>query len=133
MPIDFKEIDPQELNDSVWATIKPSKVHGVGVFAIRDIKKDQKLYFEGNGGVWLRTDLSKVIPEIRKLILQRWPIEKDGYPYLSPNDDAVLICFTNHSDKPNYDKYTDKALKNIKKGEEIFEDYGDYKSIVKIK
>ena len=29
----------QILNSSVWATIKPSKLHGVGVFAIRDIPK----------------------------------------------------------------------------------------------
>ena len=30
----------QILNNSIWATIKPSKINGVGVFAIRDIPKD---------------------------------------------------------------------------------------------
>lgn len=126
-------VKPEVLNDTVWATIAPSEIHGVGVFAIRDIKKGTKLNLHGGTGEWIRTDLSKVVPEVRKLILQRWPIEKDGHPYLSPNDDALLISFVNHSDMPNYDKYKDEALRDIKKGEEIFEDYGKYKDIIKIK
>ena len=30
-----------ELNRTVWATIAPSKIHGIGVHAIRDIPKGQ--------------------------------------------------------------------------------------------
>jgi SET domain-containing protein len=129
----MKEIDPQELNDTVWATIAPSSIHGVGVFAIRDIPKGQKINAQGGTGEWIRTDLAKVEPEVRKLILQRWPLEVDGYPYLSPNDDAILISFMNHSKEPNYDKQTDEALRDIKKGEEITEDYGPYEKIINIK
>lgn len=31
------------LNKTVWCKLGPSKIHGVGVFAIRDILKGQKL------------------------------------------------------------------------------------------
>ena len=130
---DYTTVDPEYLNGTVWATIAPSPVHGVGIFAIRDIKKGQVLSLCGSSGQWIRTDLSKVVPEVRKLIIQRWPIEKDGFPFLSPNDDAVMTSFINHSDEANYDYKTDTALVDIKKGEEIFSDYKGYKDIIKIK
>lgn len=126
-------MNPEELNESVWCTIGVSKIHGVGVIAIRDIKQGQRLNLTGGNGRWIRTDLEKVVPEVRKLICQRWPIEKDGYPYLSPNDDALLISFVNHSDTPCYNNNTDTAIRDIKKGEEITSNYGEYKEITKIK
>ena len=129
---EFKLVSPEYLNGTVWATIRPSKIHGVGVFASRDIKKGQVMSLSGGSGEWIRTDLKEVVPEVRKLILQRWPIEKDGHPYLSPNDDALLISFVNHSREPNYNKWTDVALCDIKSNEEITEDYGDYVDIIKI-
>ncbi len=128
-----ENVKPEYLNNTVWCTIRRSPIHGVGVFAIRDIKKGQKLHLQGGTGKWLKTDLSKVIPEIRKLVHQRWPITKDGNPFLSPNDDALLISFINHSEDFNYDKFNDKAFNDIKKDEEITEHYGDYKDIINIK
>ncbi len=129
----YKEVEPSYLNDSVWATLRPSDIHGIGVFAIRDIPKGQSINLQGGTGEWLRTDLSKVRAEVRKLIIQRWPYEKDGQPFLSPNDDALLISFVNHCDLPNYNKYNDQVLRDIKKNEEITENYEQYKSIIKIK
>ena len=130
--MNYKTIDPEVLNFSVWATIAPSKIHGVGIFAIRDIKKGQKLHLQERTREWIRTDLNKVEPEIKKIIQQRFPTERDGLPYLSPNADAYLISFINHSDSNNYDKYTDTALSDITKGQEITEDYGDYRDIIKL-
>ena len=91
------------------------------------------MHLQGGTGQWIKTDASKLRPEIRKIIMQRWPITKDGNPFLSPNDDALLISFLNHSDKPNYDKFKDEAFTDIEKNEEITEDYGEYKEIIKIK
>ena len=45
-----------------------------------------------------------------------------GEPFLSPNHDAIMICFMNHGN-PNYDPHTDTALADIKAGEEVLEDY----------
>ena len=127
---DYELVNPEKLNNEVWATIAPSKIHGVGVHAIRDIGKGQKLYFFGGDGKWIRTELKQLNPKVSKLIKQRWPIERDGHPYYHPNDDAFLVCFLNHSDNPNYDKLTDTALRDIKEGAEITEDYGVYKDII---
>ena len=121
----------KELNDTVWATLKPSPVHGIGVFAIRDIPIGTKLYasvVDRESAWWIGTD--ELLPEIKQLVLQRWVLASKGAPYPSPNSDALLTSFMNHSDTPNYDYRTDRAMRDIKAGEEIFEDYGEYRDVL---
>lgn len=115
----------KQLNDHIKCTIAPSKIHGVGVFAIRDIKKGENLWLHGSPVKILHRikDMSKLKPEIRALIQQRWLLAHRGSPFLSPHDDVWLSSFINHSDKANCNKYTDEARENIKKGEEITHDY----------
>ena len=119
------------LNDTVWCTLAPSKIHGIGVHALRDIKKGEKLNCWGRQDFrWftiLYSKFDELKPEIRELIEQRWPIVKDGHSFLSPNNDVRLISFMNHADNPNYDHKTDIAICAIIKGEEVTEDYGEYK------
>lgn len=116
----------QHLNETVWCTLAPSPIHGIGVFALRDIQKGQTLHCLGtpNQTTLLLTETEGLAPEILALIRQRWPLALEGSLFQSPNDDARLISFMNHSDTPNYDKYNDTALTDIRKGEEITEDYG---------
>ena len=129
------ELD-QFLNSTVWCTIAPSSVHGVGVFAIRDIPKGQKLNCQNLSRMGILriipSEFEKLLPEIKKMITQRWPIVTTTGYFQSPNDDAHLLSFMNHSEIPNYDKINDTALKDIKKGEEIFEDYGEFTSILNL-
>ena len=126
----------QLLNSTVWCTIAPSPVHGVGVFAIRDIPKGQKLNCQNISrmGVLriIPSELENLLPEIKKLILQRWPIVTTTGYFQSPNDDVFLLAFMNHSETPNYDKVNDIALRDIKKNEEVFEHYGEYTSIIEL-
>lgn len=123
------------LHKTVWCTVAPSKISGVGVFAIRDIPKGTELtdYFlqdrlEGKeyGTLTLSVDQFKTImPEIKDLILDR--ICLDAYSnehwitFLSPNWDLLLQAFMNHSREPNSDG--EFTLRDIKKGEEITEDF----------
>jgi hypothetical protein len=117
------------LNDTVWAKLAPSRIHGIGVVAIRDIPAGQKIYCQSTRQE-ARKDFSyDILPEIRHLIIQRWPRATEGGEFLSPNDDARLLSFMNHSGHPNYDPYTDTTLQDIKRGEEITEDYMEYKNI----
>ena len=120
-------VSPEDINKTVLATIRPSKVEGVGVFAIQDIKNGERMYLRWNPMGMLQTTLSKLKPEVRKIIEQRWPIVKDGYPFIHPHEDANYISFMNHSNDPNYDDKNDVALKDIRRGEEITEDYGKYR------
>lgn len=114
-----------ELNDTVKLTIKPSGIHGVGVFAIRDIKEGENLYTHGSPEkkMYKPKDLKGLNPEVKALILQRWLLAEKGGTFLNPHDDVWLNSFLNHSDTPNLEKRTDLALKDIKKGEEITINY----------
>lgn len=123
----------QDLIRTVYTRLAPSPVHGVGVFAIRDIKKGNRCFVmpaSDNRPQWykiypatLKKEVGEVFPEIYGLILDRWPQVVNGIPFLNPNFDARLVSFMNHSDTPNYDPVTDLALTDIKAGEELFEDY----------
>ena len=119
-------IKPEEINATVFATIAPSKIDGVGVFAVQNIKKGQKMYIRWKPMGLLQTTLSKLHPDIRKIIEQRWPPVKDGYPFIHPHEDANHISFMNcgYGEQVNYDDKNDIALRDIRRGEEILEDYG---------
>ena len=116
-----------ELNTQVRCKLASSKIHGVGVFTIRDIRKGEKLYCWFNEHPKIYTipygSLSKLFPEVKEIILQRWSGVINGSAFRSPNDDQWLILFMNHSDEPNYDKITDTALRDIKKSEEVTSNY----------
>lgn len=116
------------LNNTVWATIKPSKINGIGVFAIRDIPKGTEITtntIENNNVTFHdidEQDFNNILPEIRELILDRMLYEKDHFDFIvTPNADVVLQSFMNHSKTPNTDGR--KTLRYIIKGEELTEDY----------
>ena len=122
------EVDSQieELNNSVFCRLASSKIHGVGVFAIKDIPKGTKLNCNIAKPTWYQVPYNRtqeLNQDVRELILGRWPTIVNGSYFLSPNDHAILILFMNHSDNPNYDQNTDCALRDILKDEEVTEDY----------
>ena len=123
-----KEQQINELNTEVRCTLAPSQIHGVGVFSIRDIKKGERLYCTPNIIPKFYNipfgSLNKLFPEIKELVLARWASVVNGSIFQSPNSDAGLLFFVNHSSKDyNYDTVSDMALKDIPAGSEILEDY----------
>ena len=117
----------QELNEQVRCTLRPSSIHGVGVFAIGNVKKGEKLYCLGTPnqkGYLIPTErLEEINKEVRDIIYARWPLAWEGSPFQSPNDDARLVSFMNHSPAPNYKD--DYALRDILAGEEIVKNYDE--------
>jgi hypothetical protein len=111
------------LNDIVKVKIGPSKIHGVGLFAMRDIKKGEVLNLNAVFHAFdvPYKDFKKLRPEVSQLLLERWPLVTKGSHFYYP--DTQMSAYMNHSETPNYDGKTDKTLKKIKKGEEITEDY----------
>ena len=111
-------------NNEVWATIRPSKIHGVGIFAIRDIPKgieigkgceETSIYYELSDD-----DFIQLLEPIRNIILDRTQ-QGDIIRFRHPNCMAKLQSFMNHSLTPNSDgKIT---LVDIKKDEEITENF----------
>lgn len=122
------------LNELVKVKIAPSTVHGVGMFALRDLKKGEKLYANAQ---YQALDIpykmfKKLRPEIAQEILGRWPQIVNGSHFIYPDSNFVAFC--NHSDTPNYDAVKDVALEDIPQGTEIFEDYRvipNYKKVYK--
>ena len=123
------------LNGSVWVKLAPSNIHGVGVFAIRDIPKDTLITDNSRHDRYpayvyelKQHDFKKLIKPIRDLILDRTMFSAAVYlmQFISPNSECYLQDFCNHSDTPNVD--TDfVSLRDIKEGEEILENYRDFK------
>lgn len=110
------------LNHVVWCRIAPSPIHGVGVFAIRDIPKGTKV--AGGNSYYSRTNEEYILPEIWAIMQDRWCLLEKSEVLPNPNWDAVLQRFMNHSATPNTDGFC--ALRDIKKGEEVTEDFTSF-------
>ena len=116
----------QTINNEVWATLAPSKIHGIGVFAIRDIPRgtelvknqwDTETYYEVTD-----EEFMELLEPIRDIILDRTQQEEGVMiKFRHPNCMAKLQSFMNHSLEPNSDGQ--KPLKDIKESEEITENF----------
>lgn len=111
------------LNERVKVKLGVSRVQGIGLFALRDIAKGQMVFAASFPERYTLSyaNFSKLFPEVREFLLERWPQVPNGSAFFFP--DTFLQSYCNHSDDPNYDASLDVAIKDIKKGEEIFEDY----------
>lgn len=122
-------------HDEVYARLKPSKLHGVGVFAIRNIPKRTSLFGGDDSKLsWKKRrtlKLEALPPEIKKLYNQFCLIKDKGETYGCPESFNLMTIswYLNHSKTPNIgcDKnYNFFALRDIKAGEELTVDYHTY-------
>ena len=120
------------LNTILKVTLAPSKIHGVGVFAIRDILQGERLYLDQYPQPFNvpYSSFGKLFPEVRQLILEHWPSVVNGQLFAQP--DTRHLCYMNHSLHPNYSRLTDTAREDIKCGEEITEDYWSMENAEKV-
>lgn len=131
------------IKNHIFIKLKPSRLQGVGVFAIRDIPADTFL-FENWKGDTSRYSISEV--ELQTLPKELYTHIKDIflYPPNFPNDTDTYITLTNgchwiyttpyyfvNSDiqNANMDKDTMKSTRPIKAGEEILSNYGRYERL----
>ena len=115
-------------HDEVYARIGRSRIHGVGVLAIRDIPRGTRLFRgEDERVVWVRRVRIRRLPrELRKLYTDfgmAWG-ERIGVP---PTLNMLSVgWYLNHSYRPNVEADEDgrfHALRRIRKGEELTADY----------
>ena len=96
--------------------VKDSKIQGKGVFATRDFKKGEIVLDWSDSPILTQEQIDKVPEEEKKYIYYGW-------------DKQVLVKsparFVNHSCDPNtiIHNFYGIAKRDIKKGEEITEDY----------
>jgi hypothetical protein len=127
----------KDLEENIYCRLRPSSVSGVGIFAIRDIPKgvnplknflkcryvevDPKLVFENE----------KIDPAVKKLVNDMYVVAEGKLNLWEGGLNALDIgFFINSSEHPNMVAESGAesfvAMRDIKKGEELFVDYGTY-------
>lgn len=127
-----KEALLKQLQSQTYVMIKPSPLHGIGVFAIRDISKGTKDIFSEGFGDWIKVSKEEVdaLPmHSRELIENHCLFDEDSYFIPEYGFKLVdLVIYLNHSETPNVKSLNDgeqfEALVDIKAGEELLVDYG---------
>ena len=117
---------------NVYVRLKPSKIHGVGVFAICNIKKGTDLFPHGDREriLWIdKKQIGRLRGEVRELY-DYFGVsmgKKLGVPFSF--SEIIAPWYMNHSFRPNVhvdQDYSAIAARNIKKGEEITLDYTSF-------
>ena len=127
----------KDLEENVYCRLQPSKVNGIGVFAIRDIPKGKELFRNYLNyqltpvPVKMIRENKKIDEAVKKLADDVSPEHKGMlYLYRQGLNAIDISFFLNHSRKPNVatkeDNWSFFAARNIRKGEELFSDYGTY-------
>jgi SET domain-containing protein len=115
----------------VYARLRPSRIHGVGVFAIKDIPKGTYIFPEDNEElVWIHKRMFRNLePEERKLYDDFCIIRGDLYGCPRSFNTLTPAWYFNESSMPNVaaDRaYRFYSLRGIKKGEELTVNYASY-------
>ncbi|MGO9587791.1 MAG: SET domain-containing protein-lysine N-methyltransferase [Limisphaerales bacterium] len=123
-------------SNGVYTRIKPSKIHGVGVFAIRAIPKGASIFPDDDAPiVWVkRSKIKRLRGEIRRLYEDFCIIKDNGETYGCPANFSLMTTawFLNEPKRGRHPNvgcrkdYTFYALRDIAAGEELTVDYSTF-------
>lgn len=119
-----------------YCRLAPSRIHGVGVFAIRDIPKRTDPFAVGvrHPRGWVRimpAEIERAPAGVRNLLASLFVPDADGafrIPILGTNL-VDIGAYLNHSDRPNMrssDGHRFVTRRRIRAGEEMTVDYATY-------
>jgi SET domain-containing protein len=128
----LKEKLIQLLQNETLIGLKPSPVHGIGVFALADIPKGTKNLFSKGFGEWIRISFEDVaaLPEQSIALIDNFCLYDDKDYFIPEYGFKLmdLVVYLNHSDTPNLISVDEGAYFetscDIRCGEELFVDYG---------
>ncbi len=120
-----------ELNQQTYITIKPSAIHGIGVFALCDIPKGCRNIFSRNVGEWIQLPIADVeaLPMHSRNLVETYCLFDTDYYYVPDYGFKVMdmVNYLNHSSTPNIISINEgeefEALRDIKEGEELYVNY----------
>lgn len=127
----------------VFVKLKPSKISGVGVFALRDIPSSTLLFkpWQGESGMYpipeskLRELPTELYYHIKDIFLYApdFPLDTDTYVQLTKGCHWVYTTpyyFVNSGgSKANIDRNTLMSTRNIRAGEEVLSNYRRYERL----
>ena len=127
-----KEALLKELAASTYVMIKPSPLHGIGVFAIRDIPKGTKNIFSKGVGDWIKVSKEEVdaLPQHSKDLIENHCLFDEDHYFIPDYGFKLvdLVIYLNHSETPNVISLNEgeefEAIRDIVSGEELLVDYG---------
>ena len=122
----------QELQADNYVMLKPSPVHGIGVFAIKDIPKGCRSIFSKGTGGWVRLSFEEVeqLPPHSRNLVETYCLYDETHYFVPDYGFKLmdLVLYLNHSSTPNIASVNEgeefEALRDIKEGEELLVDYG---------
>jgi SET domain-containing protein len=122
-----------ELRTETYAALKPSKLHGIGVFAIQNIPKGCRNIFSKDEGKWIKVPIKEVdlLPEHSKDLIETYCLydEENYFVYEGGFKVLDLVNYLNHSSTPNIISLEDgnifEAIREIASGEELLINYSD--------
>jgi SET domain-containing protein len=127
-----KESVLQQLREDTYVMLKPSGIHGIGVFAIQPIPKGCRSIFSKGTGEWMKLPIAEVeqLPAHAKDLVETYCLF-DEENYFVPDYGFKLmdlVNYLNHADAPNVISINDgedfEALRDIAAGEELLVNYG---------
>ncbi|MBL7059058.1 SET domain-containing protein [Candidatus Pacearchaeota archaeon] len=105
-----------------------SKIHGLGIFAKEDIKKGKIIYVHNDklDLILTQKEFNELNKKEKKLVLHYGYFNKKLNKWRLDHDD---IRFCNHSKNSNITLFQGKIIskKNISKGEELLQNYSEFK------
>ena len=109
--------------------VRESEIHGLGLFAITDIAKNEVVAVKGGHIVDGKTLREKITPALGPVEIQ---IDDDLFiAPVTEEERELSMLYLNHSCDPNTEAEIDEedrimisAIKDIRKGEELTIDYG---------
>jgi SET domain-containing protein len=114
-----------------YVMLKPSPVHGIGVFAIRDIPQGCRGMFSKDNGEWVKVPITEVeaLPAESKDLVETYCLyDEENYYVPSYGFKKMdLINYLNHSAQPNVRSVNDgeffEAITDIPVGQELLVNY----------
>jgi SET domain-containing protein len=121
-------------HEDVFTRLKPSPIHGIGVFAIRRIPKGSCVFGADDAAlVWVSKKQIEHLPEpLKRLYNDFSVIMADRYGCPTSFNDLTVSWYLNHSENPNVtadDSFRFYALRDIEEGEELTVNYRTYSDL----
>ncbi|MBS1576357.1 MAG: SET domain-containing protein [Bacteroidetes bacterium] len=120
-----------ELSQETYVALKPSAVHGIGVFAITDIPKGCRTIFSKGVGEWVKLPIADVenLPAHSRSLIETYCLYDEAHYYVPDYGFKVMdiVNYLNHSSAPNIASVNDgeefESLVDIPAGTELLVDY----------
>jgi SET domain-containing protein len=122
----------KELRDEIYVMLQPSPVHGIGVFAIRDIPKGCSTIFSRHQNDWIKLPIRDVeqLPEHSRNLVETYCLYDEENYFVPEYGFKIMdmVNYLNHSPTPNVRSVNDgevfEAIEDIPAGAELFVNYG---------